>query len=81
VTYHKYLRWRFRLQELNAKLGPLEEEPMPAWLDHYPEPGDDRPGITAQRTTAPDSPARTPRPAPPAPRNGQRRQPPPVWQT
>ena len=54
-------RWRLRrlhvenrLAELRWKLGPLEDEPLPAWLDHYPTPAEQwrppKPPVPADQT-------------------------------
>lgn len=31
------LKFRNRLEELNAKYGPAPEVPLEPWLDHYPQ--------------------------------------------
>jgi hypothetical protein len=41
-----------RLHELNVKYGVLVDEPLPAWLDHYPTPEEIDRGQPAVQATA-----------------------------
>jgi hypothetical protein len=38
VDRQRRLHVENRLQELNVKYGVLVDQPLPAWLDHYPTP-------------------------------------------
>lgn len=58
VSDQTRLRWRHRLQELDAKHGRVSDQPMDDWLDHYPEPTR-RP---AERAESASTPRRNPPP-------------------